>query len=722
MSQYSSYGTLDSRLFNDGDTGFVRMNNRLRPDQLEAGTLAYSQNGRMGRDGAWQTRPGVDYFAGSPPTSSESLVIPFYVYASVNISSATRSTTTVTVTTSGAHSLNDASQVGIAGLTGTVNPNGNRTISVTGATTFTFEIAGATGSETYSGTGTAGSPYIAEVGGTWGSCLYSDPSQTNAEYIVQAQTESAVAIKLSDGSSTTIAYPAGLTINADVELKQAFNKVYIFRDGATALEWDGDLGGGLAFAKVANGDYTQPTVFTTANNAACSGGVVTITETSHGLSVGTVVKIFDQGTTELLDQGFYTVATVPTANTFTFYADVDNFSATSVVLGKAQSEGLGFTHMPAPPWASYHQRRLIVPYFYTTTGSSGSETITSRNVTDEILFSDILDADTYDVLQANFRVTAGISDYVKAVHPFTDDNAVVFNRRSIHLLSGISGDLGDVEIKEITREAGLVARRSVVTIGNAIYFLSDNGIYATQFGDLYNLRGAGLPLSDAIQPVIDRINFEYAQNAVATFHDNRYWIAVPLDGSTVNNAILIYNILNGGWESVDVITATGWDIANLISGTAGAEDLLYAVSKSGGIHIVDGRDDDVDYLSLQAGLPASSNPIESYATTRMMTGGNLDRKRYRDYEMHIESSESNASDGLISGIAENLDADFSIDTLSGKLGSPLAAGEDASIRGRIGGKRAYGLQLQITPSQGRPKLRAVRVSGTAAFNSLTQAT
>ena len=724
MPTYRSYGPLDSQILVDGDAGFARMNARMRPEQLQPGEVAYSQNGRMGTDGAWQTRKGIDYFAGAPTSSSEALVVPFYVYANVTISTATRSTDTVTVTTSGTHSFNDASQVGIDGLTGIVDPNGNRTITVTGATTFTFTISGATGSESYAvGAGAfAGASFIQAINGNWGSCAFSDPSAYNSQYIVEAQTEGAVAISLTDGSSTTIDYPSGLTVTERVEMRQAFDKVYIFRDGATALEWDGDLSGSPAFTKVANGGYTQPTVFTANHNAVASGGVVTVTETSHSLPVGAAIKVFDAGTTGLLEDLFYTVASAPTANTFTFYADVDDFTATSIVVGKAQSQGLGFTHMPAPPWAAYHQRRIICPYFYTTTGSSGSEVITDRNKRDEIVFSDILDADTYDVLEGIHRVTGGIADYVQFVHPFTDDNAVVFNRNSIHLISGISGSIADISIKEITREAGLVARRSVVTIGNEIFFLSDNGIYGAEFGDLYNLRGSKLPASESIQPVIDRINWEYAADAVATYYDNRYWIALPLDESRVNNAVLIYNLLNSGWESVDIIDDSNWDVQNLIAAGSGDSRGLYAVTSLGGIHQFDVRDDDVDRLALQAGITPVAIDINSYVTSRGYTGGTEMRKRFREFQLHLESSSSNKTDGTITGIAENLDSEFQVDTIAGLLGAPLDESEDASLRGRIGGVRAHVFQLKIQPTQGRPKIRQAQVFVNAEFQSLTQAT
>jgi len=720
MARFDNYGQLDTREVEAGDSFFNGFNNRLRPDQLQPGELAYSSNGRMDVDGAWQTRKGIDVFGPNIGTAGEALVIPFYLYATVNISSATRSTTTVTVTTSTNHGFTTGTQVGIAGLTGTVSPNGNRTITVTGLTTFTYTITGATGSETYTGTGTAGAPFISAINSCYGSCLFSDPSNSNAEYIILATNDKAIAVSLASGSTTDIAYPSGITLTSNVEMIQAFNKVFIFRGGATALSWNGSLSGTPAFAKVANGTYAA-TVYLDANsNTSSTDGITTVSETAHGFSVGDRVYVINNGTTNLIEGGVgYVVATVPNANSFTFYSAVEDHGSDKVVYAKKQPKERGFTHMPAPAWAAYHQRRLIVPFAYTTTGTSGSETVASRNIQDEILFSDILDSDTYDFIQNSFRVTAGVADYTQYVHPFTDDNAVAFNRNSIHLISGLSGSLQDISIKEITREAGLVARNSVVTIGNAIYFLSDNGVYATQFGDLYNLRGAGLPLSEPINPIIQRINSDYAANATAIFHDNRYWLAVPLDDSTVNNAVIVFNVLNGKWESVDTVGNAGWDISNLIVAGAGGINKLYAVNRFGGIHVIDERVDDVDVIYAQAGDAAATVSISSYATTRQYTMGTREQKKFTDFEVHLESSDSNASNGSISFESENMDAAATLGTVSGYLGSVLPVSESAAISGRIGRYRSFGGQLTLTPTQGRPKLRLVSMTGVLAQRATT---
>jgi hypothetical protein len=86
MPRYSRYGYLDNALVEEGDTGFFRLNSRLRPDQLKQGELASSINGRMGIDGAWQPRRGVDQFGPVISSNAEALTLPFYLYADVSSS------------------------------------------------------------------------------------------------------------------------------------------------------------------------------------------------------------------------------------------------------------------------------------------------------------------------------------------------------------------------------------------------------------------------------------------------------------------------------------------------------------------------------------------------------------------------------------------------------------------------------------------------------------
>ena len=114
--------------------------------------------------------------------------------------------------------------------------------------------------------------------------------------------------------------------------------------------------------------------------------------------------------------------------------------------------------------------------------------------------------------------------------------------------------------------------------------------------------------------------------------------------------------------------------------------------------------------------------IQAVARTRQFTTGRIDRKKWNDFEIHAESGEV-PTDFSISGNTENIDENNidlkTLHQLNG--GSDLEANGDVAIRGRIGNKRAYGFDIEITRITGRPKLRAVKVSGVETFRSTNKA-
>ncbi len=719
MPRYSNYGSLDNAMVDEGDVAFSRVNARLRPDQLQPGEIAYSSNGRMDIGGAWQPRKGITNFDTPITTNTAALRLPFYLYPNTTASSISQVGDKITIVFATAHPFVTTTLANISGITGlTPDPNGNRLITVIDSTTIEITVVGLSGS--IAGNAVVGAPRLEDnaVNSVYGSCLFSNPDTNNTEYIVIATTEFAYAINLSDGTSIQIDYPSDVSISANVEMLQAFNQVFIFRNGLTALQWNGDLTGSPAFDLVENGQYSQPVYFSANQNTVILNGVVTISETNHGVTVGDRVYVIDKGSSSLEEKSDgYIVATVPDQDSFTFFAAVPDLNSHTVIYSRRIPTGTGFTHMPAPPFAIYHQRRLWMPYLYTMAGSSGSPTITSRGITDEIIASDILDPNTYDQIYANYRIASGGADFVVAIQPFTEDNLVIFNRNTIHLVRGVSGDVASTIVQEITREVGCLARKSVVQVGNQILFLSDNGVYAMTFEDLYNLRGASVPLSESINPIIKQINTEYAKNAVAIYHDNRYYLSVPIGSSTENNAIIVYNFLTQGWESVDTVDAPNWNVRNLIRAGSGSLNKLYAVNSFGGIHIIDDRNDDNDLIINQISYPATPYGIASYITTRQYTAGTMDRKRYNSFELQIESSESNESDATISLETENPDSVEALDSVSDLLGEKLAISEDASVRGRCNNVRGYGAQFTISPTQGRPKIRAIK--STSQLTDLT---
>ena len=907
MSQFAQSGSaMDDGQTSDGDGGFVGVNQRLQLNQLEAGEVRESLNGRM--DGYWKPRRGVVARTGALVGGGNPLQLPFFLIDSAKtISNATVSGGVVTLTVTG-HGLpvGETGVANVSGLAGNAEMNGNFALTVTDANTLTYSIPALTAITVTTGLLSGGVINDGANADVRASCLFSDPNSGNAESVVLALGSKAILVELGGEYPTQdVSYPTGKALAEDVDLIQAFDRIYLFRDGEQGFEW------------FPNGRQIE--------SASQSGSVITVTLKDHGLSVGDSVEITGlTGGTPM--NGTYPVASVPTKDTFTYssnrivvtgtlvpdatgtyfpstllgnpfpywekilgvggdniyyddtnsywillaptlpgfaswrsavttdlnpvnatgwvphlnvvappatgtpvlaaFTQTQTFGVTDAVLkagftlvpagaytqpqvfvsttgsvsagvvsltvtgnttiikgdtivvyetniptfsaisgqsfevlsatttnisfiapvanlasitggqqiefGGRFSVGGGFIHQPAPPWGVYFQRRLWVPFYYTPAGTFSSPTYTDRKVTDEISISDILDSHTFDQIANQFRITGGTTDYLVAMKGFYDDGLVVLNRNSLHLISGTVGSLTDTKVTQLTTEVGCLARKSVVMKGNAMFFLSDDGVYAVEFLNDYNLRGADEPISKNIQPYIDRINKNLASEAVGVLFNNRYYLAVALDSSAGannalgNNTILIFNFLNKAWESIDTFNASDFIIKNLIIGSAAERDSIYAVTSLGGLHELEAVESSNDNL-VSAGLNTSF-PITSSLTTRGYALGNLDRKRFTDGQLTMQCVDGGIGEYAISFAAEDPDNNQSIGTTTTFLGGTVlgtgAVNEDetGNIRFRLGGIRGYVGSLTLTRTIGSPKITSIKVTGSVTNRQIISQT
>ena len=915
MPEYRTYGALDDSIAKDGDYGFIGFNNRIRPDQLQRGTLADAQNIRLDRNGEAQVRKGIELIEAPFAVGGEVLRLPTSEEIGTDVTllptTIRRAELVANVMelfldplTEQGHEFEVGQNIKVEGLAFTApqsDPNG--TFVVTSAVNgpinqkIKFDFTGI--DTTYRGPvvlpidldfnltlarGSAIAGYnmlfdVGQITEVYASTAFSDPNNNASESILIASNIKAVAKDLNSNAVTDIYFPVGETVPPLSDMIQAFNKVFIFRDGNTALEWDGiytelpadelvtdrsysitelgdtdwntiagttgvtyevndpitvdAVGTGTgkarsAFTLVKSGEYTQPVQidclpgeFAITNSIATVAGShdvkvgddITVMSASisgapdadSGLTIGqdyVVNKVFTLGEaiTTISDvvndgvegpgdfEGFYkyTLTTgvahnlvngepiimdswvpngdpfngsffvqgVPSSNTFVIYTDfnvnpteasyanarvginagfqfvLDSRTVTTHVndgkslltdpiFTKRVSVGLGFSHMPAPPYATYHQRRLVMPFRYSVDTVEGQYTY--RKILDEVIISDILDSDTYDEIYAQYRFNAGTADYTVGLHSFSDDSLLVFNRNSIHTVQNTVNLQGSVA-KLLTNEVGCVARKSIIQVGNQVIFLSDNGVYGTQFLDEYNLRGTETPLSEPINETINRINKDHWEESRAVYFDNRYYIAVPLDDAQRNNAILIFNFLNAQWESIDMVDNVDWDIENLIVAGSGSARGVYAINQLGGIHRLDTRLDGRDRVVTAIGQPDTTYGVPTSITTRQYTMGTMDRKRFNQFELHVQSSSTNTSDFDMSAETENPDANIPLAPLSSYVdGDSLDAGEDISIRSRLGNYRGYGIQFTINNTQGRPRIRAIEANGSISYRSTTSA-
>jgi len=605
---------------------------------------------------------------------------------------------------------------------------------------------------------------------------------------------------------TDLPYPGAETLDAPVEMIQAFDRVILFRDGDRAWEWvpggkvifaaeldtneavitckghglsvndvvvisgitgfttdpngtrtvtdvvdadtfkfaltganepyDDNTGKVTAdfFTLAPAGVFTQPQTFQmTAANVIVADGLVTLDLVTAGLTnstikIGDLISVYVSASTELSVMAGKTYQVVDaTFDTIKFYAPVNDYNTAATdafEFGGRFSIGAGFMNMPGAPWGVYFQRRMWTPFWYDPAGTYSSPTYTAKDQHDQIAASDILDPWTYDQIESQFRITAGIADHLVGLQPFYEDALMVLNRNSLHLVVGTQGSLADTVVKELTREVGCLARKSIVSQGNSVFFLSDNGVYGVGFIEGYNLRGIEEPLSKPIQPIIDRINKTLASKSVGVYFNNRYYLALPLDSqagsndAAGNNSVIVFNMLNKGWESLDTFGEGNFNILNFHIARAEERNDLYAINEFGGIHKLESSSLPVDTLSFDVLGGSNTFPVDSVLQTRSYDFGEQDRKRFSAAQVQCQSDNS-ASDALFSFSSEDPDSGSEdIGSIVDMIGAELEPNDTANLRMRLGGMRGFmgtlTISANLSGSQpiGRLKVQSVAVDAT----------
>ena len=261
--------------------------------------------------------------------------------------------------------------------------------------------------------------------------------------------------------------------------------------------------------------------------------------------------------------------------------------------------GTGITAIPTSPSSGHKFPNSTGLFYYcnrmVALGKHHAESNTLRNY-DTVSVSNFLDFGEWDAIDA-FTINNGGNDQVVGVSAWTLNEFLVFMRNSIFYINTgtdryISGDglSATSQIKTLATDIGCSARKSVVQAGGGVFFLSDNGVYFLQpqpaSAESMKLLTMADPISAPIDDVIQRINRNYAYRAVATYWNNRYYLAVPLDSSVDNNAILVYNFILRQWESVDTYP-TGFDVFDFVVAKKNNQRRLYGVDTDQGIFLME---------------------------------------------------------------------------------------------------------------------------------------
>ena len=523
-------------------------------------------------------------------------------------------------------------------------------------------------------------------------------STDGVDKIVLVGGDSIYVYNTSDDTTSAVAFPAGRTIVAadKVDTVQANDRLYILRGESDAT--------------------AQVVTITSSSTTA------TVTKTDHGYSTGDEVTI--TGSDQAEYNGSY-VITVTDADVFTYtFAG----SATSPATGTIYAQSA----KPLLYWDG-DSTVSVVPQTVTSGSAANfppsdfgfyfNNRIVVRRQRDKIAVSDYFDFDTWDLTFNQWSINLGANDYLTGFLPWQEDKFVLFERNSIYYayIDPNSYETGPGEnsyIKSLTDEIGCNATKTIVNAGENIFFLSDLGVYTLTPSLDLALLGNQRPLSEPISDIIERINVNYDQNAVAEIYNNRLYLALPLDSTvgagdaTNNNSVAVYSFLNSAWESVDTYP-TGFSIDDFVIALYGERKRLYATNSEGVFLLEETYKD--EYLQTSANpllpftLPATINTefeqtnIASALTSRRYIFNTYNGKRFASAQANFSMLAGDA----ITMTASVVDPDSSSEILS--FGSGVV--EDYTKRVRIG-KQGYGLDIQFAATTGRPTVRGFRVEAT----------
>jgi hypothetical protein len=180
-----------------------------------------------------------------------------------------------------------------------------------------------------------------------------------------------------------------------------------------------------------------------------------------------------------------------------------------------------------PRFLETYQNRLIM---------SGFSAMPSQ-----VWFSDTTEPEGV-AIDSNFEVRTNDGDYITGMKSYST-RLYIFKKHSFHALNGDSPT--NFFLQEISAQYGCFNNRCAVIYDDILIFLDQKGVMMWNGASLSNI-------SQKIQPLIDRINYSVALNTACVEHDklrNQILIAVPIDGSSTNNILLVYDYLVGAWTT-----------------------------------------------------------------------------------------------------------------------------------------------------------------------------
>ena len=398
--------------------------------------------------------------------------------------------------------------------------------------------------------------------------------------------------------------------NGKIETRKgaSYNRAYCGKGAEFDWNWPIDFTDFASFPILGHGEFMDPNgedailllgatngyvLFEDREPLAISySGGPTYTTRIHCIQAFDAVFIFSKGMTPMRWDG-----------------DMDNISFDPVT----KATGDGYQDVPATFMGISFSNRLWLPNHQDTVMASDAQEYDKFVVANEILFN------------------KGENDEIVTLHPFNRTTLLIFKTDSVYSLSGVHGDLSDVRVDILTNHLGCVSKDAAVTVASDVHWMSESGIFSLSQVDAERNVVNGEPLSKPVQPLIDRINWEVGYKIQATLHGNRVYWAIPIDGASGCNAVLVFDVLLRTWSGIDTFaSAMSFSIHSWLRADFLGKKRLFAYGDDGFCYLYEDNN-----IGIDDARNSGIHNISTEVKTRQYTGGVFTRKNWSNVRAEL---------------------------------------------------------------------------------------
>lgn len=197
----------------------------------------------------------------------------------------------------------------------------------------------------------------------------------------------------------------------------------------------------------------------------------------------------------------------------------------------------------------------------------GASKLSGTSYPSRVWFSNLGDPDTYTTGTDYFDV--GLSDGQPITGIGTLDKfLIIFKRRSIYILTGsgpsdwkLSSSVNNVI--NIENSVGCVSHRSIVQVGDDLWFMSDDGVRTVRKSEEGQNPMTGI-VSGLMEGTIAGMNKAKLDKVACCLFNKRFYLAFPNGTSTYNNRCIVAEtrrLLDNLYNPHPWVTYTGWQPA-----------------------------------------------------------------------------------------------------------------------------------------------------------------